>query len=275
MKITLLVILFLVMIVGVSPVFAQTTHVVKIPTGAANPDAPYFYSVQNTGNTKGIVQVFPNDSVVWKNADTVEHTVVAETLDNSAILFDSDLIGDGEQFQYTFTELGVYEYFCKLHPWMSGTVNVIKNPGQVKTLKNVASGYEQYGVGFSVRYILDTNISNSVDVNPDKKTLTFYLTGKTQNDKITLMLPTQLIENPNSVWVDDSKINDFSVESTSDGTRLIIPLNHSPEKITIMGSYVVPEFEIALVILLLGVLSIVGLSRKFNWNKTNILSIRD
>lgn len=95
---------------------------VKIPTGAGDPDSPYFWSVQSTGDTDGLIEVFPNDAVVWKNSDTVEHTVVGETLDNPGLLFDSGLIKPGREFRYQFTELGVYEYFCQLHPWMSGTV---------------------------------------------------------------------------------------------------------------------------------------------------------
>ncbi len=257
----LYVIIFSVLLIGISPIFAETVHMIKIPSGAADPDSPYFWSVQRTGNTDGIITIFPNDTVLWKNSDTVEHTVAAETLDNQELLFDSGLIKPGQEFRYQFTELGVYEYFCHLHPWMSGTVNVVKNPGQVKTLNNIASGYDEYGAGFQVKYILDTNLSNSVDVNPQENTLTFYLVGETQNEKITISLPFELIENPNTVWADDKKIEEFDVESSPDGNRLIIPLDSSPNKITIMGSHVIPEFEIAIMILLTSIFGIILVSK--------------
>ena len=257
-------------LIGTIPVFAETNHLVKIPTGAADPESPYFWSVQSTGNTNGMVEAFPNDTVVWKNSDTVDHTVAAETLDNQELLFDSGLIKPGQEFRYQFTELGVYEYFCHLHPWMSGTVNVIKNPGQVKTLKNVASGFDEYGVGFDVKYILDTKLSNSVDVSPQKNTLTFYLSDKTENEKITISLPFELIENPNTVWVDDKKVDNFTVEISNDGTRLIIPLESSPSKITIMGSHVIPEFEFVVLILIASIVGLVVLSKKQNLLKATI-----
>jgi len=265
-------IIFSILLIGITPVFAETVHMVKIPSGAGDPDSPYFWSVQSTGNTNGIVKIFPNDTVLWKNSDTVKHTVVAETLDNQGLLFDSGLIEPGQEFRYQFKELGVYEYFCQLHPWMSGTVNVIKNPGQVKTLKNIASGFDEYGAGFQVKYILDTNLSNTVDVDPQKNTLTFYLAEKTLNDKITISLPFELIENPNTVWADDKKIEDFSVESSPDGTRLIIPLESSPSKITIMGSHVIPEFEITIMILLVSIFGIILLSKKHSLKPFNGLT---
>ena len=261
MKLLVSIVLSFVLI-GIIPALAETNHFVKIPTGAADPDAPYFWSVQSTGDTNGLVRVFPNDTVIWKNSDTTDHTVVAETLDNQGLLFDSGLIKPGKEFQYQFTELGVYEYFCHLHPWMSGTVIVIKNPGQVKTLKNVASGFDDYGVGFDVKYILDTKLANSVDVNPQKNTLTFYLSDKTENEQITISLPFELIENPNAVWVDDKKVDDFTVEISNDGTRLVIPLESSPNKITVMGTHVIPEFEFVMFILIASVMGLMTLSKK-------------
>jgi plastocyanin len=30
----------------------------------------------------------------------------------------------GGTFSYTFTEAGQYEYFCSIHPWMTGTIIV-------------------------------------------------------------------------------------------------------------------------------------------------------
>jgi nitrite reductase (NO-forming) len=60
-----------------------------------------------------------NSTVVWTNADTMEHTVTAT--DKS---FDSGLIEPGQSFTWTFTSPGTYTYFCAIHPWMKGTVIV-------------------------------------------------------------------------------------------------------------------------------------------------------
>jgi len=249
--------LFAFLIIGFGLAYGQTTHIVKIPTGASDPAAPYFWSVQKTGNTNGIVEAYLDDFVVWKNADVTEHTVVAQTLDNTATLFESGLIEPGDEFAFQFTEVGLYEYYCSLYPWMSGSVNVILNPGHVHTLKNVASGLDEYGVGFEVKYILDTNLSNTVDVNQKENSLTFTISEQTKNDKITMSIPRDLLEDPNTVWVDENQV-DFESEETVDGTKLIIPLGASPSEVKIMGTKVIPEFAglvyVTLIISILGIL---------------------
>ena len=39
-------------------------------------------------------------------------------------LFDSEMMSAGDVFEFTFTEVGSYDYYCTFHPWMVGTVNV-------------------------------------------------------------------------------------------------------------------------------------------------------
>src|SRR2546428_6062357 len=61
-----------------------------------------------------------NNTVVWKNNDTVFHTVTAT--DGS---FNSGTIFSGQTWGHTFNEPGSYSYyFCQYHPWMKGTVIV-------------------------------------------------------------------------------------------------------------------------------------------------------
>ncbi len=57
-----------------------------------------------------------------------------------------------------------------------------------------------------------------------------------------MILPTELIENPNGVWIDGAK-TPFEMISTSFGSQLIIPLPDDPQEIKIMGTRVMPEFE--------------------------------
>jgi len=39
-------------------------------------------------------------------------------------VFDSQILNLGDKYQFTFTDVGNYDYYCILHPWMIGTVNV-------------------------------------------------------------------------------------------------------------------------------------------------------
>ncbi len=60
-----------------------------------------------------------NNTITWSNGDTSPHTVTAR---NGA--FDSKNMNSGATFSFTFTNAGTYDYYCKYHPWMKGTVVV-------------------------------------------------------------------------------------------------------------------------------------------------------
>ena len=99
---------------------------VNIPTGAASPDAPYFWQSEIDGDTSGIVEITIGDSISWKNADSAAHTVTSGTpTDGPDNIFDSGLYGPGKSFTHKFDEIGFYPYFCLVHPWMDGAVIVI------------------------------------------------------------------------------------------------------------------------------------------------------
>jgi len=61
--------------------------------------------------------------VTWDNTDTAAHTATAGTAaDGPSGVFDSSLIMAGASFSYTFDTAGSYDYFCMVHPWMTGTI---------------------------------------------------------------------------------------------------------------------------------------------------------
>ena len=64
-------------------------------------------------------------TVIWFNDDIVPHTVTSGTKsDGHDAKFDSGLFMVDSTFSHTFDEEGVYDYFCIVHPWMAGTVQV-------------------------------------------------------------------------------------------------------------------------------------------------------
>jgi plastocyanin len=76
-------------------------------------------TAENFNFVSASVTVPAGTTVVWTNADDVEHTVTAS--DNS---FSSQPIETGGQFSYTFSTPGTYDYFCAIHPFMTGKVIV-------------------------------------------------------------------------------------------------------------------------------------------------------
>ena len=72
-----------------------------------------------------VLDVSVGTTVVWNNADTTIHTVTSGTPKSGPDeIFDSDLVAAGDSFEYTFNAPGTQDYYCIVHPWMVGTVNV-------------------------------------------------------------------------------------------------------------------------------------------------------
>ena len=64
-------------------------------------------------------------TVTWSNDDSAAHTVTSGTpSDGHDGLFDSGLFMSGSDYEFTFEDAGTYDYFCMVHPWMIGIINV-------------------------------------------------------------------------------------------------------------------------------------------------------
>ena len=70
------------------------------------------------------VTVAAGTTVTWDNEDDIPHTVTS-----SAKLFKSKVLDTADKFSFTFTTPGVFEYFCSLHPHMTGTIVVEATTG--------------------------------------------------------------------------------------------------------------------------------------------------
>ena len=71
------------------------------------------------------VTVAQGATVTWSNDDSAAHTVTSGTVDAGVTsVFDSGLFMAGTIYEFTFDETGTFDYFCMVHPWMTGIVNV-------------------------------------------------------------------------------------------------------------------------------------------------------
>jgi plastocyanin len=59
--------------------------------------------------------------VTWINRDDVPHTVASSTRPR---LLQSPTLDSDDKFSHVFTKPGTYEYFCTVHPKMTGTIIV-------------------------------------------------------------------------------------------------------------------------------------------------------
>ena len=67
----------------------------------------------------GKLTIKAGTTVTWTNRDDIPHTVAAKDRSFKSKAMDTD-----ESFSFTFTAPGEYEYFCSLHPHMTGTIVV-------------------------------------------------------------------------------------------------------------------------------------------------------
>ena len=63
--------------------------------------------------------------VVWSNMDLAPHTV---TYDGPGERVDSGSMAQGQVWATRFTVPGTYQYFCRFHPGMAGTIVVDAGP---------------------------------------------------------------------------------------------------------------------------------------------------
>ena len=58
-------------------------------------------------------------TVTWQNRDDIPHSVVEKNK-----LFRSKALDTDDSFSFTFSQPGIYDYFCGLHPHMVGKIIV-------------------------------------------------------------------------------------------------------------------------------------------------------
>jgi plastocyanin len=102
----------------------------SVPDSAGDPD--YAYAARRTTLHIGaqvairvfsyqpaLIHVPVGTTVRWTNQDNVPHTVTFTSGEA-----DSGVLAQGKTFDYTFATPGVFDYFCRIHPNMTGIVHV-------------------------------------------------------------------------------------------------------------------------------------------------------
>ena len=114
---------------GEIPVLDLPLNHVGMPAGSGVPGC----EVDNWCYIQSDLHVHIGDTVTWVNSDTLPHTVTSvnptgaekPSSDDEDGLFDSGFVSGGDEWSYTFNVEGEYYYYCQLHPWMEGSVNVV------------------------------------------------------------------------------------------------------------------------------------------------------
>lgn len=92
----------------------------SMASAQATYDLDWFVGVTNANAS---ITIEPGDTVRWTWTDAIPHSVTSDS--GSQESFDSGILtGNGSQFSYTFTQVGVNPYECDVHSNMEGTITV-------------------------------------------------------------------------------------------------------------------------------------------------------
>ena len=238
--------------------------------------------------TPNPVNVSPGDTVTWTNTDTASHTVTSGKIDNStgnivAAVFDSSLLTPGKTFSHQFTaaDVGTINYFCQVHPWMTGVVTVAAggaksggmNTGGAMTM---VQGMSTDG---STQVTIDTTPAAPVSGQPLSIALTFknangnpikhqnYAITVTQDGNSVLSNTTGHTHTGNDMQMTSNleyaKPVDITVTLNGVGLPGTDPSTWTGPKGDVVSFHVVPEFgSIAPIVLAIAVISIVVFTAK-------------
>jgi plastocyanin len=84
------------------------------------PAAPGTVNIQGFAFGPSALTVATGATVTWTNLDGADHTVTQ----TGGLVFKSPDLATEDTFEVRFDEAGTFQYICKFHPAMRGTVTV-------------------------------------------------------------------------------------------------------------------------------------------------------
>lgn len=139
--------------------------IIVIPSGAAVQGNPSYEPANTEVPIEG-----PGSEIVWDNLDTVPHTATSgtgTTDPESAALFDTSIINGGEKSDNIVLE-GVSEgdvinYYCFVHPYMTGQLTIVAAGEGAQTGGGAAAGP-------TINILSGAAVQGSPDYDPDELT---------------------------------------------------------------------------------------------------------
>lgn len=74
-------------------------------------------NIENFSFSPNTLTVKKGMAVTWTNNDSAPHTI-------KSAAFNSEVLNKGQSFSFTFNEAGTFNYYCSLHPAMTGEIIV-------------------------------------------------------------------------------------------------------------------------------------------------------
>jgi len=272
------------------PAYAET---IRTQTGSSNPRC----QETNECFVPHHIEINKGSSVTWINGDSVSHTVTSGTVQNGTDgRFDSGLIIPGGVFSHMFTTPGNFEYFCTVYPWMNGVITVkdiaymessvesegiqlLKNKTEIANVETPTLDTSENKTGIvPTKFLMnvedmeimlnyDITMGSIRDIYPGTESLIIKMDAAEQG-MLSITLPRDIIDarlgdmdDSFYVLVDEEEV-DFDEIATNTERTISVEFAENTDEIEIIGTSVIPEFElVALFVLLIGIISVVAVSR--------------
>jgi len=113
---------FLVVLAFALVAFAHLSNATEsevVPAAAPTDEKTVEVAISNFTFTPNELTIAPGTTVKWVNHDDIPHLVAEK-----ALAFKSQALDTNDSFSFTFTKPGEVEYFCVVHPHMTGKIIV-------------------------------------------------------------------------------------------------------------------------------------------------------
>ena len=113
---------FLVLLAFALLAFAHLSNATEsdvVPAAAPTDGKTVEVAISNFTFTPNELTIAPGTTVKWVNRDDIPHLVAEKGL-----AFKSQALDTNDSFSFTFIKPGDVEYFCVLHPHMTGKITV-------------------------------------------------------------------------------------------------------------------------------------------------------
>ena len=283
---SLFVLLSVVSVIAIAPSAFAAHHEVTITNapGSATPGC------EETNNCfiPSVATIEAGGTVTWENTDNAAHTATSgSATDGPDGVFDSSLMMVDGSFSHTFDTAGTYDYFCMVHPWMSGTV-IVEAAGAADAAADAAAAEaaaadaaaavaaleaEQAAKEAAAAAMERPSIDAADYINASGASVT-SITANADDDSVIIVidavddgeLSVQLHSKVIKAFDDGTYfvlIDNEEVWFEQSGNNLTIPYEAGNERVEIVGSYAVPEFgTIAMIILAVAIVSIIAITAK-------------
>ncbi|MDX1441143.1 MAG: PEFG-CTERM sorting domain-containing protein [Nitrosopumilaceae archaeon] len=264
--IPLTVLFAIVMTMGIPNAFAEIATV-SVPQGTSVPGC----EATNECYIPYEITVNVGDEVTWSNDDSAAHTVTAgSAADGPSGVFDSSLFMAGTTFSHTFEKTGTFPYFCMVHPWMEGIVNVgtAEVTTTIQPQPELISEPIESQVSVDLKHEITGGQVKSMTADGSTNSLIIEI-DSTEDGQISVTLPRDVIDAKVGDKDDyffvlvDNEETEFEETTTATERTVTVKFPAGTGIIEIVGTFAIPEFgTITVIVLGVAIVSIIAFTSR-------------